>query len=64
MKEVYAVLITTESGDDYLEVYDHMPRREDIVLKLWEDEGRQETLDWYLDTTQVRIDRTYLRTKK
>jgi hypothetical protein len=55
MKFVYIVHIETESSDHYYEAYSYKPEQEDIIKRLWEDEGKCEDLSWYLDTTSVTI---------
>jgi hypothetical protein len=58
MTKVWTVRITTESFDNYVEVYAYRPTRKEVIKKLWEDEGKCEKLQWYMDTTSVAIDQT------
>lgn len=55
---VWTVHVRTESSDHYVWVYAKKPTRTQVIKRLWEDEGRCETLKWYIDTTSVNIEQT------
>jgi hypothetical protein len=56
--KVWAVLIKTDSCDEYNYVYDYKPTRAEVIERVWQDEGEIESLDWYLETTNVSISET------
>ncbi len=55
MDTVFVALVKTESCDTYTWLFRTEPTRADVIKKLWEEEGEIEDLEWYENTTSVRI---------
>lgn len=55
MDTVWVTLATTDSGDNYVFVSKTSPERSGICRRIWECEGETEDLQFYEDTTAVRI---------
>jgi len=53
--KVFVANVMTESCDHYTFVFAKEPTREAVIKKVWEDEGECESLEFYMDTTSVRI---------
>lgn len=54
MKSVYVAHVVTESADHYTWVYAYEPTRKEVIERLYKYEKAEE-LDWYEQTTSVRI---------
>lgn len=53
---VWIAHVVTESCDHYTWPYTYEPTREEVIQRLWESEGEIEDLEWYEDTTSVKIE--------
>lgn len=51
---IYVANVVTDSGDHYTWLFKNEPTREDVIKRLWELECAAD-LDWYEETTSVRI---------
>lgn len=51
---VWVAHVVTESSDHYTWVYAYEPTREEVIKRLYESELAEE-LEWYEQTTSVRI---------
>jgi hypothetical protein len=52
---VFVAHIVTESSDHYTYVFANRPTRDSVIKRVWESEGKIETLGWYRNTTSVDI---------
>jgi len=59
---VYVAHVQTESSDHYTWVYDYEPTRSEVIARLWRHEGC-ESLEFYIDTTSVRINKETVITR-
>lgn len=57
---VFTARAVTDSGDNYIFVYESQPTRDMVIRRVHELEGAGLTLKWYGDTTSVYIDETML----
>lgn len=55
---VFTAHVTTESADHYIFVYKTLPKRKDVIKRVWDEESSGSSLKWYMDTTRVVIDET------
>jgi hypothetical protein len=53
--KIYVANVVTDSGDNYTYMYSSEPTKEQIITKVWKDEGEVEDLDWYLNSTSVEV---------
>jgi len=51
---VYVAMVKTDSGDDYIWVYEEKPTRKQVINRLHEWGGAA-TKKWYDETTDVTI---------
>lgn len=64
MKELYIAHAQTEAGDSYYYLFNYKPTREEVQTLVWEEEGKTEDLEYYLELTSVEIINPQLRTKE
>jgi len=57
---VYTARAVTDSGDNYIFVYESEPTHDMVIRRVHEMEGGCESIKWYRDTTSVYIDATML----
>jgi hypothetical protein len=55
VKKIWIAQVSTESGDRYSWPYKEEPSRTEVIKRLWLEEGQCEGVDWYDETTSVRI---------
>lgn len=53
--KIWIAQVSTESGDNYSWPYKEEPERDAVIERLWKSEGECSDLDWYMETTGVRI---------
>lgn len=53
---VFVAIADTESGDRHTWVFDYEPTKDFIVKCVWDTEGKPEPLQWYRNTTTVKIE--------
>ncbi len=59
---VYVAHVRTESSDHYTWVYDYEPTRKEVIARLWRME-QAESLEFYIDTTCVSINKETVTTR-
>jgi hypothetical protein len=52
---VWFATVTTEASDRYYYAFRSKPDKKKLIRRVWEQEGRVESLQFYLDTTGVRV---------
>lgn len=59
--KIWVADVITEASDHYYFAFQKKPRRENLIKMVWELEGKGEDLDFYLNTTSVRLQEVELQ---
>lgn len=56
-KELFCVSVKTEAGDEYLFISESNKKTKDMAKIIWEAEGKCESLEFYLSTLRVKVEK-------